>query len=165
MNKSTDKIWNAIIEKIRILSAQGDTYQEIGDRLGVARATISRWLRGERGGVKTPMADVMHYINALSIPPSVLCENFTPIPLASADVQLAKMIRGIAVAQEFSFAELAREVSLSEADLRATLDGLKIMSFETFYLLCKTLNQDIEALLSRSIRISLQKENSFKKSA
>ena len=67
MEKSTHAhAWEAIVQKARERAAQkGETQTSIADLLGVHKATFGRWLRGERGGKKASIDDMLFYMESV----------------------------------------------------------------------------------------------------
>ncbi len=68
----TAHAWACILERLKQLYADGYTQQEIGDLIGVRKATVSRWLSKEIGGERNTFGDIMRYAKRLNIPPNNL---------------------------------------------------------------------------------------------
>ncbi|WP_415713348.1 helix-turn-helix domain-containing protein [Maridesulfovibrio sp.] len=158
MNKKYDpeaaRIWGVILKSIRELRSAGATLDEIGKMLGVGRDTVSRWLREERGGERTPVADVLRYMNALSIHPKEIFGEAAYPPPSVMDLHVARILKGTAEAQAWSYSELAESSDLDSDELVNALEGNSSFSAELLYKLCKTLSQDLSAIIERAAKLS-----------
>lgn len=158
MNKKYDpeaaRIWGVILKSIRELRSAGATLDQIGKLLGVGRDTVSRWLREERGGERTPVSDVLRYMNALSIHPADIFGEAAYPPPSKVDLQVAKILKGTADAQSWSYADLASSAELNEAEVENSLEGRHPFTAEILYKLCKILSQDLSAIIERAAVLS-----------
>lgn len=68
----TKKAWGMVIQKIRELRSTGETYESVGKRCGVSKATVQRWDKSGEGGEDTSFANMIRYFTGLSIDMSVL---------------------------------------------------------------------------------------------
>ena len=66
-----DAIWDAIIKRLRALLAEkGTTQAQLAERMSVDRATITRWLKGERRASQAKVDVLVGYMKALGMDPA-----------------------------------------------------------------------------------------------
>ncbi|CCO24005.1 putative Transcriptional regulator, XRE family [Maridesulfovibrio hydrothermalis AM13 = DSM 14728] len=155
MNKKYDpeaaRIWGVILKSIRELRSTGATLDQIGKLLGVGRDTVSRWLREERGGERTPVSDVLRYMHALSIHPADIFGEAAYPPPSEVDKQVAKILKGTADAQAWEYSDLAISTRLSEEEVKNYLEGRISFTADVLYKMCKVLSQDLSAIVERAV--------------
>lgn len=89
-----ETIWETILAKMRsLLSEKGMTQIKLARMLGVDRATISRWLKGERKASKSNPEIIFGYMHALGMNTDSFFgkeedENFIEIPWVDATASM-----------------------------------------------------------------------------
>ncbi|TIH11638.1 XRE family transcriptional regulator [Marinifilum sp. JC120] len=158
MSKKIDpeaaRIWGVILKNIRTLRSDGSTLDQIGRLLGVGRDTVSRWLREERGGERTPVADVLRYMNALSIHPNEIFGEAAYPPPSDIDLHVARILKGTADAQSWSYTELAEQTGIELDVVENSLEGRQAFTAELLFKICKTLSQDLSAVIERAAALA-----------
>jgi len=63
-----DQAWGRLVAKLKELYSGGMTLEDIGKKLGrVNKATVGRWIKGERGGEKTAAVDLLCYAKGVGL--------------------------------------------------------------------------------------------------
>jgi transcriptional regulator with XRE-family HTH domain len=116
-------VWKKIIGEVRRMRDNKYTLERIGNILGVAGATVQRWLEGHAGGEKTAFIDIMRYVLALHIDlRPILFEETAPgkSDAASLSVELLKTQRELLQARE-------KIISVQEKMLKLEQHSLELL--------------------------------------
>ncbi len=66
--ETANRLWSAILDKVKTLNAEGETLQSIANRVGAgSRQNVSAWLSGQRKGVGLAFPDLMSYAERLGL--------------------------------------------------------------------------------------------------
>ena len=66
--ETANKLWSAILDRVKTLNAEGETLQAIANRVGAgSRQNVCAWLSGQRKGVGLAFPDLMSYAERLGL--------------------------------------------------------------------------------------------------
>lgn len=69
-NKQQAMAWDAFLKRLReMLSKDKETYESIGERLGVGKNTVFEWLNYGKGGKRTPFETMARYMRGAGLNP------------------------------------------------------------------------------------------------
>lgn len=93
-------------------------------------------------------------MSAFSIHPKEIFGKAAYPPPSDMDLHVARILKGTAEAQAWSYSELAESSNLNLDDLMSVFEGERPFTAELLYKLCKSLSQDLSAILERAAKLS-----------
>lgn len=151
-NKDIAFAWGIIIDKIHALRGDGKNLQEIGGMLGVGHGTVSRWLRGERGGERTSFADMVKYCRALNINPIALFPDVQEktVTLSAFDKVVANNLAESIRLSDNTDQKIAAKTGIMLNRIGAIVNGEEVPTPEELYLICKEAETGASSILNKA---------------
>lgn len=167
-DKTAKRIWNLLISKMIFLKDNGETFQDIGDLMGVSRSTVKNWIDGNRRGERVSFSDMLRYMEALGVslteisqdlkPCSELNESpapYGPSPQASPfDKELSLILNNYIVDGEIDLKTASIKHYVSPSKIAKSLSGKHPVTAEILHLICMESGQNPKIVLNEAARKS-----------
>jgi len=73
-----ERAWEAVFNGVKKMHAEGQTYQEIADRLGIkSKGVVADWLNGKRQSPNAPFPQMLQYLEAVGTSPLRFIEGYS----------------------------------------------------------------------------------------
>lgn len=154
-DREASRAWALIMNKIQALRSQGKTLEEIGKKLHVTRATVSRWISEDIGGERTTFGDMLRHAKALDIDFYDLA-GIQPdrIEVADAyDKALGKVLEDFAQDDDLTIEDLGRKTEIPAERITAIFDGSDAITAYELYQICKALEIKSNIALNRAVKL------------
>ncbi|WP_027178792.1 helix-turn-helix domain-containing protein [Maridesulfovibrio bastinii] len=147
-DKEAAKSWEVILSKLNELRESGLTLDQIGKILGVANATVSRWLSRVQGGERNSFGEMVRYAKILGISPAEMFgeqEDRDPF-----EEKLTQEISENINLSGMTINQVADITNIDSEKLAGMLSGSLPLRIKDFYLICKAVGINPTIILNRS---------------
>lgn len=154
-DREASRAWALIMNEIQRLRSQGKTLEEIGKKLHVTRATVSRWISEDIGGERTTFGDMLRHAKALEIDFYDLA-GLQPerVEIAdSYDKALGTVLKEFAQDDDLTIEALADKTQISTEKITAIFNGSAAITAYELYQICKALEIKSNIALNRAMKL------------
>ncbi|XPV77959.1 MAG: helix-turn-helix domain-containing protein [Desulfovibrio sp.] len=148
-DKEAAHAWQVVMNNIIKLRQDGHTLDQIGKRLGVSKAAVSRWLSGNSGGERNPFGDMVRYAKKLGITSQEMFGE-TPTKKDNFDIVIARELTENVRHSGLSTEQILSETGLLEEDLNQITQAKRPASPRELHSLCKAIGLNPTILLNKA---------------
>ncbi|WP_430735146.1 hypothetical protein [Halodesulfovibrio aestuarii] len=154
-DREASHAWALIMNEIQRLRSKGKTLEEIGKKLHVTRATVSRWISEDIGGERTTFGDMLRHAKALDIDFYDLA-GIQPDRIEVADEYdkaLGKVLKEFAQDDDLTVEVLESSTKIPTERITAIFDGSIAITAYELYKICKALEIKSNIALNRAAKL------------
>jgi len=148
-DKEAAHAWGVVLKKLEILRMSGETLEQIGNRLGVKKATVSRWLARIQGGEKNSFGEMCRYAKRLGISSAEMFgENQTE--MKPFDKKIAQELSENIEHSGMTVAQVAESVGIDQGQLENILAGGIRPELREFHAICREVGLNPTIVLNKA---------------